>query len=92
MPRAVLAFVLISADLGHEQDLLKELKRINGVREAYGVYGTYDLIAELEVESQEEVKNVVFSRIRNLDNVKSTLTMIVGEGSPAPEQKMNAHS
>lgn len=77
MPPAVLALFLISAELGRERRVLEEIERVEGVREAYVVYGMYDIIVEIEGENQESVRNIVFSKIRNLDNVKSTLTLVV---------------
>jgi DNA-binding Lrp family transcriptional regulator len=41
------------------------------------IYGFYDLIVRVETETIEEMKNVVSLRIRRLDKVRSTNTMIV---------------
>lgn len=38
------AFVLINAELGSEDNVLKELKKIGGVEEAFNVYGTTTLL------------------------------------------------
>ena len=38
-----LAYVLINAETGMEAELLNELLKIDGVEEAYMVYGVYDL-------------------------------------------------
>ncbi len=80
MPSRMLAFVLLSTKLGSEQHVLDELERVGGIRKAYVVYGSYDLIAEIEGESQDAVKEVVLSNIRKLKDVKSTLTLIVPHG------------
>jgi DNA-binding Lrp family transcriptional regulator len=71
------AFVLINTDLGSENELLSELKKIEGLVESYAVYGIYDVVAEIEVESEQQVKEIVFSRIRTLKHVRSTLTLTV---------------
>jgi DNA-binding Lrp family transcriptional regulator len=73
------AFCLINAEMGYEGDLLKRLKNTEGVRNAYAVYGVYDIIAQVEGDTMEEVKDAVSWRIRKLDKVRSTLTMIVVE-------------
>ena len=73
------AFVLISTDLGCEKDVAQRLKEIEGVREAYVTYGLYDIIAKVEAETREKVKEIVFSKIRMLDKVRSTLTQVVSE-------------
>lgn len=71
------AFVLINAEIGAESDVLKELKGIPEVKEAHMVYGVYDIIARVETETMQELKDVISWKIRRLDKVRSTLTMIV---------------
>jgi len=74
------AFVLINAEIGSEDEVLKSLKTIPNVKEAYVVYGVYDIVARVEAEAMEKLKDVVTWKIRRLDKVRSTLTMIVIEG------------
>jgi DNA-binding Lrp family transcriptional regulator len=74
------AFVLINAELGKEQAILKELRQISGVKEAYFVYGVYDIIAKVEAESTEKLKEIVTFKIRRMADVRSTLTMTTVEG------------
>jgi DNA-binding Lrp family transcriptional regulator len=75
-----MAFVLINADLGAEEQLVKELKGIEFVKEVYVVYGVYDIVAKVESDTMEKVKETITWKIRRLDRVRSTLTMIVVEG------------
>ena len=75
-----MAFVLINADLGAEEDLLKKLKDIQNVKDVYVVYGVYDVVARVEADTMEKVKETITWKIRRLDRVRSTLTMIVVEG------------
>jgi DNA-binding Lrp family transcriptional regulator len=74
------AFVLINVELGKEEDMLKELRGINGVKEAHFVYGPHDIIAKIEAESMEALKNIVTFKIRGLNEIQGTLTMTVIEG------------
>ena len=74
------AFVLINVELGKEEDILKVLRRINGIKEAHFVYGPHDIIAKIEAEDSETLKNIVTFKIRGLNEVQSTLTMTVIEG------------
>jgi DNA-binding Lrp family transcriptional regulator len=69
------AFVLINTALGSELEVLAELKKIDGVVEAREVYGVYDVVAEVEAETEKTLKEIVFSRIRTLKHVRSTLTL-----------------
>ncbi len=75
-----MAFVLINADLGAEEQLLKSLRALEYVRDVYVVYGVYDIIARVEADTMEKVKETITWKIRRLDRVRSTLTMIVVEG------------
>ena len=77
MPKA---FVLINAELGAEDALIKELRSIENVSEVYVVYGVYDIVARIESDTMEKVKETITWKIRRLERVRSTLTMIVVEG------------
>jgi DNA-binding Lrp family transcriptional regulator len=73
------AFVLINTEIGSESDVLKELKKVEGVEEASAVYGVYDIVARVKADTMDKLKEIVTWRIRRLDKVRSTLTMIVVE-------------
>jgi DNA-binding Lrp family transcriptional regulator len=74
-----IAFVLINAEIGSEGEVLNELKKVEGIEEAYSVYGVYDIIAKVKADSMEKLKDIVTWKIRRLNKVRSTLTMIVIE-------------
>jgi DNA-binding Lrp family transcriptional regulator len=73
------AFVLMNAELGSEDSIVNELKKIEGVKEVYQVYGVYDIVAQVESNTMERVKETITWKLRKLNGVKSTLTMIVME-------------
>lgn len=75
------AFVLINAEIGSEDEVVRELRKLSNVKESYVVYGVYDIVAKVEAESMDKLKEIVTWKIRRLDKVRSTLTMIVVEGS-----------
>jgi len=66
---------MVNADLGSEDELQSELKTVEGVVGVYQVYGVYDMVVEVDPESDQELKEVLFSRIRSLKHVRSTLTL-----------------
>jgi DNA-binding Lrp family transcriptional regulator len=74
------AFVLINTEIGYENEILKELKKIKTVKEAHVIYGVYDIITRVEAESMDKLKEAISWNIRRLNKVKSTLTMIIIEG------------
>ena len=71
------AYILINVETGSEVEVLEALRKIENVREAHGVYGVYDLIARVEAESMERLKEIITWKIRRLDKVRSTLTMMI---------------
>ena len=75
------AFVLINAEIGGEQEVIEALKKIKNVKEAYLVYGVYDIIAKVEAETMDKLKEAITWNIRRLVKVRSTLTMITMEGA-----------
>ncbi|MFW9780379.1 MAG: Lrp/AsnC family transcriptional regulator [Candidatus Heimdallarchaeota archaeon] len=75
------AFVLVNAEIGSEDEVLADLKKTIGVTGAWIVYGVYDIVAKVEADTMDELKEIITSNIRGLENVRSTLTMIVVEGA-----------
>ncbi|HEY7080433.1 MAG TPA: Lrp/AsnC ligand binding domain-containing protein [Nitrososphaeraceae archaeon] len=73
------AFVLMNAELVSEDSIVDELRKIEGVKEVYQVYGVYDIVAQVESNTMERVKETITWKLRKLNGVKSTLTMIVME-------------
>ncbi len=71
------AYLLLNVEIGTEEEVMRSLKSIGEVKEARMVYGVYDVIVRVETVNMEELKNLVSWRIRRLDNVRSTMTMIV---------------
>jgi DNA-binding Lrp family transcriptional regulator len=73
------AFVMIGTETGYEADIKKELEKVEGVKEVFVVYGVYDIIARVEAETQDKLKEFITWHIRKIDKVRSTITLIVIE-------------
>ena len=71
-----LVYVLLNTEPSQMESVLKEVKQIEGVEEAYMVYGIYDICAKVKTEIPQELKGVV-QKIRSQENVSSTLTLMV---------------
>lgn len=78
--KLTLAFVLVITEAGAEDEVLEELMKIEEVKEAYSVYGVYDIIAKVEAPDLDKLKEVVHTRIRRTDKIRSTFTMIAFQG------------
>ncbi len=76
------AYVLLNSDLGSEQAIIDEVKKIlgseSGIKyEVTGVYGVYDIILKIIADNTEELRSIITHKIRKIDKVQSTLTMMV---------------
>lgn len=71
------AFVLVSTEADAMEDVLGALKSVEEVKEAYSVYGVYDIIVKIEADSMLKLNNAVSYKIRRISKVRSTLTMVV---------------
>jgi DNA-binding Lrp family transcriptional regulator len=71
------AYVLLNVDAGFEEDVRKELNNTSGVLEVYVSYGVYDLIIKVGTESMETLRELITYHLRNINHVRSTLTLIL---------------
>ena len=76
MPKA---FVLINVESGSEEEVLEQIKKIEGVEEAYYSYGVYDIITKVKADSMEKLRETVTRKVRTIGRVRSTLTLIMME-------------
>lgn len=73
------AYVLAQVEAGKDEKVLREAKRMSGVKKVVSTYGTYDLHIEVAFDSMEQLDNFVFDEIRLLDGIKETVTLIASE-------------
>jgi DNA-binding Lrp family transcriptional regulator len=74
-----MAFILVNVEAGADKEVLESIRKIPEVKQAYMVYGVYDIVAILEADTLEKLRECVTKKIRQLDKVRSTMTMIVIE-------------
>lgn len=72
----VTAYILIEATAGEADRLLDEISTLDAVVDAHVVAGDVDLIAKIDVESPQAVKDVAADTIQSLDGVAGTETYI----------------
>ena len=70
-------FVLLNCDLSAEEFIVEELEKIPQISQAYVTFGAYDIIAEINTDSQEDFDETVSLKIRRLTRVVSTMTLNV---------------
>jgi len=74
------AYVLLNCDLGYEEAIIEDLKHIDSVSEVSGTYGAYDIIAKVENSEREKLREIIIWKIRKLEYVRSTLTLMGIQG------------
>lgn len=76
----VMAFVLIRVGAGEHLSFVKSVKeeiaKIKGVKKVYAVFGRYDLIVLLEAPTLEELSATITDKIRALEGVQTTESLI----------------
>ena len=75
-----IAYVLISCDLGFDIEIIDEIKQLEDVKEVRGVFGAYDILVKLESANAEILRDTIIWKIRKLNRVRSTLTLMTAEG------------
>ena len=75
-----IAYVLISCDLGFDAEIVDEIKQVKDVKEVRGVFGAYDILVKLESANAEILRDTIIWKIRKLNRVRSTLTLMTMEG------------
>ena len=75
-----LAYVLLNCELGSEESIIQQLKNIHGVIEVHGTFGAYDILAKVESTQVEDLREIITWKIRKIDKIRSTLTLMGIEG------------
>jgi DNA-binding Lrp family transcriptional regulator len=81
------AYVLVNTEIGAENQVIKELKKIEGVEEAHNLWGVYDIIAHVKAESMEKLKFTIAKRIEKVGRINSKLTMIIADNPQTVTQE-----
>jgi len=77
-------YILINSDLGSDVEIIQKIKQIlnneSSIKyEVQGVYGVYDIIIKITADSMDLLRSIITNKIRKIDKVYSTLTMMVIE-------------
>ena len=74
------AYILINCEIGSEEDVITALKVIDGIKEVHGTFGAYDILAKIESAQVEDLRETITWKIRKIDKIRSTLTLMGIEG------------
>lgn len=71
------AYVLLNTNIGSENSVLEEIRKIDEVQEAFNLLGVYDIIARIQTESMEKLTSIINEKLAT--NIHSKLTVVVSE-------------
>jgi DNA-binding Lrp family transcriptional regulator len=71
------AFLFINAELLFIEDVINKLKEVPEIVDIYKVQRIYDIIARVNSDTEEKLKELVSERIRRIDKITGTVTVIV---------------
>lgn len=72
----VTAIVLIEAETNRIPELAEQIVNMDGVQEVFSVAGRHDLVAIVKVPRNEDLADVISDRMRHLDGIVASETMI----------------
>ena len=73
------AYVLLKVTPGYERNIVKELKDIPEIEDINELYGEWDIIIKASVERIEDLDALLSEKMRKIEGVTLTSTMIVAE-------------
>tara|TARA_B100000929_G_scaffold185037_1_gene146508 strand:- start:209 stop:451 length:243 start_codon:yes stop_codon:yes gene_type:complete len=74
------AYVLVNCELGAEEEVIRGLRALEHVKNVYGTFGAYDIIVEVDADTNDKLRETITWKIRKMDKIRSTLTLTVVEG------------
>ena len=74
------AYVLINCELGAEENIIAELKKMEGIKEVHGTFGAYDILVKVMADKVEPLREIITWKIRKIEKIRSTLTLMAIEG------------
>jgi len=74
------AYILINCELGSEESIIQKLKNLDDVIEVHGTFGAYDILAKIESPTVDVLRETITWKIRKIDQIRSTLTLMGIEG------------
>jgi len=86
------AYVLLNTEIGAEAEVVRELKKVEGVESAFNLWGVYDVIASVRADSLAGLSEIVNRKIERIRKIHSKLTMIVSDRASTVSQSRQPFS
>ena len=73
------AYVLMRIKPGMDRSVLETVKKLTQVKDVETVYGAYDLLLKIQVETMDDLDAFIFDTARTIQGVERTTTLITIE-------------
>ena len=70
------AYVLVNCELGAEEDIEEELKKLDEVAWVDKVHGAYDLLVKVEAANPIELRETITWKVKGIKKIRTTITLM----------------
>ena len=75
----VLAYIMMKMQVGMDEQVISEIKKLEQVEEANATYGSFDLVIKVKFKTIEDLDRFIFEKLRRIKGVNETSSMIVAK-------------
>lgn len=75
----ITVYVLLRIKPGMDRNVLRNVKKLTQVKAVETVYGEYDMLIKVEIETLEALDSFIFDTIRTIKGVDGSTTLITME-------------
>jgi DNA-binding Lrp family transcriptional regulator len=72
----VKAYVLVVVDPAKTKAVVRAIRDVPNIKEMHEVMGPYDIVIELEVENLQDIPPILSERIRAVDGIEATTSLV----------------
>lgn len=75
----VSAYIMMKMQVGMDDQVISEIKKLEQVKEGDATYGSYDLVIKVNFKTIEDLDRFIFEKIRRIKGITETSSMIVAK-------------
>ena len=71
-----IGYVLINCELGSEKKKIEKIKKLAETKDVFETIGTTDIIAIVESDNLEKLRELISWNIQKIDKIRNTVTLV----------------
>jgi len=75
----VSAYIMMKMQVGLDDQVITEIKKLEQVKGADATYGSYDLVIKVSFKTIEDLDRFIFEKVRRIKGITETSSMIVAK-------------